>query len=79
VGRAIVASSPVIFADEPTASLDATSRDLVCDALSTAASDGALVIVSTHDPAVAAIAQRVLHLEAGRIARDIRDGDRTPS
>ena len=73
VARAITSASPVIFADEPTASLDELSRELVCDALSKAASEGALVVVSTHDPVVAEIAQRVLHLSAGRISRDSID------
>lgn len=53
VARAIVARSPLILADEPTASLDAVSRGKVVEALAEAAASGALVLVATHDAWVA--------------------------
>lgn len=49
VGRAMAARSSLILADEPTASLDAGSRSLVCEALRKSAAQGSSVVVSTHE------------------------------
>lgn len=65
VGRAIVAGSPLILADEPTASLDRHSAALVTEALVKAAEFGALVIVATHDADVAAACTHVHDLRTG--------------
>ncbi|GEC75527.1 ATP-binding cassette domain-containing protein [Microbacterium maritypicum] len=65
VARAIAARAPLLLADEPTASLDARSRDATVDALRQAARSGAIVIVATHDDQVAEACQRVLRLTDG--------------
>jgi len=49
LARALIHSPQIVFADEPTGSLDAVSRAAVLDALRGAAEDGACVIVATHD------------------------------
>lgn len=67
VGRAIASDASIILADEPTASLDADSRELVCGALQTAAARGSAVIVTTHDEHVADAADCVLRLQRGRL------------
>jgi ABC-type lipoprotein export system ATPase subunit len=63
VARAVASASEFVVADEPTASLDAASRASVCASLVEAARRGALVLVATHDPEVAACADRVVMLE----------------
>ena len=66
VARAVLAvearPARVVLADEPTAHLDRARSDLVVDALMRCASAGAAVVVVTHDPAVAARADRVIEL-----------------
>lgn len=47
--RALVKNPEIIFADEPTGNLDSESADVVWRALADAASEGAIVIVATHD------------------------------
>ncbi|SNC73789.1 putative ABC transport system ATP-binding protein [Kytococcus aerolatus] len=49
LARAIYARADVIFADEPTASLDAGNREVVTGLLQERAADGAAVVVATHD------------------------------
>jgi lipoprotein-releasing system ATP-binding protein len=61
--RAIAASPDILLADEPTASLDALSRELVCDALDEAAANGAIVVVATHDEYVAQRCGKIAHIE----------------
>ncbi|MCK9922071.1 ATP-binding cassette domain-containing protein [Frankia sp. AgPm24] len=56
VARALIHRPPVVFADEPTASLDASSRDDVLAALRATVAAGAAVICATHDPALTDIA-----------------------
>lgn len=53
MARALAGGAPVILADEPTASLDRANRDQLTEILVQAAADGALVVVATHDLAVA--------------------------
>lgn len=53
MARALAGGAPVILADEPTASLDRANRDQLTDILVDAAAGGALVVVATHDLAVA--------------------------
>lgn len=67
IARAMVRESPVVLADEPTASLDGHSRRLVCEALLTLARQGAAVIIATHDPVVASFAHRTMSLETGKL------------
>lgn len=68
VGRALVKAPALCFADEPTSALDWSNGEGVAELLRTAAHDnGAAVLVVSHDPRLASFADRVLHLEAGRL------------
>lgn len=62
VARGISAQAGLILADEPTASLDARSRDAVLSALSAAVEAGCTLIVATHDPHVQGISDQVTTL-----------------
>jgi ABC-type transport system involved in cytochrome bd biosynthesis fused ATPase/permease subunit len=63
----LVRDTPVIVLDEPTTGLDAAACDAVVAALGERLG-GRTAIVISHDPAVLAIADRTVRLEAGRIA-----------
>lgn len=66
VARALAGSPQIIFADEPTASLDADSGRATVDLLKGLAKDrGATVLVVTHDSRIFSFADRVLELEDG--------------
>lgn len=64
ITRAIHKGARYIFADEPTASLDAENRALVIELLSSAARRGATVIVATHDADMIAACDRLCRLES---------------
>jgi putative ABC transport system ATP-binding protein len=71
IARALMSEPAVVFADEPTGNLDSRSSEEVLGLLRTAVDDlGQTVVMVTHDPSAAAVADRVLMLVDGRIVRD---------
>ena len=62
VARALYKKASYIFADEPTASLDADNRHTVTRLLAKAAADGACVVIATHDEELAAHADTAITL-----------------
>ncbi|MGP3967525.1 ABC transporter ATP-binding protein [Streptomyces sp. 6N223] len=71
IARALITEPDVVFADEPTGALDQDTAAGVLRLLREAVSAyGATVVVVTHAPAVAALADRVLRLADGRLAHD---------
>jgi len=71
IARALAKSPSLIFADEPTSALDSTNGQVVIWLLHQAARErGAAIVVVTHDPRLEAHADRVIHMEDGRILDD---------
>ncbi|MEV6569394.1 ABC transporter ATP-binding protein [Streptomyces kronopolitis] len=71
IARALITEPEVVFADEPTGSLDRETAAGVLGLLREAVSAyGATVVVVTHDPAVAERSDRVLRLAEGRLVAD---------
>lgn len=68
LARALAAGPDLILADEPTASLDAENgRDAMLLLRRLTADQGKTAVVVTHDHRIFEFADRILHLEAGRI------------
>jgi putative ABC transport system ATP-binding protein len=79
IARAIACDPPILLADEPTAALDTHSAhtvmklftDLVCER-------GRAIVVVTHDSRMLGYANRIVHIEDGRLAGDQRQRVSTP-
>lgn len=72
IARALVHRPSVVFADEPTGNLDlATGRSVLALLAGLAPTQGCTVVMVTHDPAAAAVADRVLVLADGRLVHDL--------
>ena len=71
IARATAPKPELIFADEPTGNLDATTGAAILDLLfERQRESGATLLVITHDPALAARCGRVLEMQDGRIVSD---------
>jgi len=71
VARAVVAKPVVMFADEPTGNLDSrTGAEILGLLRDTVDSLGQTTVMVTHDPQAAAVADRILFLDDGRVVRD---------
>jgi putative ABC transport system ATP-binding protein len=72
MARALVNDPLVVLADEPTGNLDSHAAAEILRLLAGVRDTGQTVLVVTHDPAVAAIGDRLVGLRDGRIVDDTR-------
>ena len=71
LARGFAARPPILLADEPTGNLDgATGRRILELMTELRRREGTTLVLVTHDPAVAALADRRIHLRDGRVERD---------
>jgi putative ABC transport system ATP-binding protein len=69
IARALVANPALVLADEPTGNLDTRASDEIATLLRQVADEwGRAVVMVTHDPRIAAYADRIIFLKDGAIA-----------
>ncbi len=75
IARAIAGKASAILADEPTGALDSENGQIVMTVLAQIAKDQSRgVLVVTHDPRIVPFADRIIHIEDGRILGEERVG-----
>jgi putative ABC transport system ATP-binding protein len=80
LARALVNRPALLLADEPTGNLDSTSAREVMQLITRSNAEGQTIVLVTHDPRVAAAADRVIHMRDGAITEESRlAGDRDPA
>jgi putative ABC transport system ATP-binding protein len=78
LARAFVLEPPIVMADEPTGNLDSVNGRHVLELLTTRQREaGATLVMVTHDPAIAARADRRIELRDGMIVSDTLAGTKT--
>ena len=70
IARALMNGGDIILADEPTGALDSQSGKDVMAILRNLNSQGHTIIMVTHDPSIAAQAERVIEIKDGKILKD---------
>jgi putative ABC transport system ATP-binding protein len=79
IARALVNHPKLVLADEPTAALDSkTGRDVVKLMQGLAKEQGCTILMVTHDNRVLDIADRIIHMEDGRLSTGV-EGDEDES
>ncbi|WP_300673922.1 hypothetical protein [Soonwooa sp.] len=73
IARALVTDAPILLCDEPTASLDAKSANVVMNDLRELAQSGKAVIVVTHDLRLRQYANRIIYVEEGNVSDTPKD------
>ena len=67
IARAIVNRPRMLLCDEPTGNLDSVTTATILDLLSSLHAQGLTIVIITHDPGVAAWAERSVHLADGQV------------
>src|SRR5262249_60570692 len=71
IARAIVGDTKAILADEPTGALDTKNGQAIMTLLAQIAKDESRgVLVVTHDPRIVPFADRIVHIEDGKIVSE---------
>ncbi|MBD2086244.1 DevA family ABC transporter ATP-binding protein [Trichocoleus sp. ST-U3] len=80
IARALVSHPKLVLADEPTAALDSKSgRDVVELMQRLAKEQGCTILMVTHDNRILDVADRIIHMEDGRLVRDTIISEKTPA
>ncbi len=81
IARALVSGPKLVLADEPTAALDSKSgRDVVTLMQKLAKEQGCTILMVTHDNRILDVADRLVHMEDGRLAQNtMLQPDNTPT
>ncbi|MDR2619865.1 MAG: ABC transporter ATP-binding protein [Propionibacteriaceae bacterium] len=72
IARALINAPVLILADEPTGNLDAANAQAVMELFQELHAQGTTLMVVTHDPKVAALSQREIVLDHGKIVEEVR-------
>ena len=75
IARALVTEPSILLCDEPTASLDAASVQIVMRELKDLSKGGKAVAVVTHDPRLKPFADRILYVHNGMVSDTPEDND----
>jgi putative ABC transport system ATP-binding protein len=75
IARALVNMPSLLLADEPTGNLDSKTSTEIMKLLEDLHNQGNTIIIVTHEPSIAARANRILSILDGEIASDKRSGE----
>ena len=72
IARAMASNPKVLLADEPTGALDTSTPYEVMDLIQKINDEGRTILVVTHEPDIAQMCKRIVHLKDGTIEKDSR-------
>jgi len=76
IARALVTRPTILFADEPTGNLDSKTSGEILELLRSSVDDyGQTIVMVTHEPRAASIADRIMFLADGLIVKQLREAD----
>ncbi|HET7111373.1 MAG TPA: ABC transporter ATP-binding protein [Gemmatimonadales bacterium] len=75
IARALVNRPSILLADEPTGNLDSTTSEEIMAVFQELHDEGQTVVMVTHEPDIAAYAERIITLRDGKVASDRAAGE----
>ncbi len=72
IARALINEPAIILADEPTGNLDSKSGQEIMELFRSLHDQGMTLVMVTHDPDIAAQAERIVHIKDGQVESDER-------
>lgn len=73
VARALINYPEIILADEPTGNLDEANAKIIVDLFRKLHGEGTTLIVVTHNPEIAEVAQRTIYLRDGKLVKETKN------
>ncbi len=70
IARALINQPAIIMADEPTGNLDTKSSYEIMDIFRSLNDDGKTVVMVTHEPDIAEMTKRIIHMRDGKVVQD---------
>jgi putative ABC transport system ATP-binding protein len=72
IARALVNNPSILLADEPTGNLDSKTGEEIMALFARLHGTGNTIVLVTHEPDIAAHAERVIHIRDGQVEKDVR-------
>jgi ABC-type lipoprotein export system ATPase subunit len=70
IARALSMNPAIILADEPTGNISTVQAQEIMHILKSLQKQGHTIVIITHEPSIAAYAQRTIHIKDGKIEKD---------
>jgi putative ABC transport system ATP-binding protein len=77
IARALSMNPSIILADEPTGNISTAQSDEIMRIFQSLQKQGHTIVLITHEPSIAAFAQRTIFIKDGKIEKDVRSGKRS--
>ena len=74
IARAMVGNPALLLADEPTGALDTKSGNQIMEIFRQLSESGMTIIMITHEPSIAACANKIYHILDGELQTDTEGG-----
>jgi putative ABC transport system ATP-binding protein len=74
IARALSMNPAIILADEPTGNISTVQAEEIMRIFQSLQEQGHTIIIITHEPSIAAFAQRTIHIKDGKIEKQIKNG-----
>lgn len=74
IARALSMNPAIILADEPTGNISTVQAEEIMKIFQGLQKQGHTIIIITHEPSIAAYAQRTIHIKDGKIEREVKNG-----
>ena len=74
IARALSMNPAIILADEPTGNISTVQAEEIMKIFQALQKQGHTIVIITHEPSIAAFAQRTIHIKDGKIDKETKNG-----